>query len=295
MSAVGSAAHRWWFSPVPLGRVAALRVFVYLFAWYDVFSYSPNAVDRADVPGSYHPLTIERILHTPTPTHAWAAFLQIAVPCVATLAATGRAPRLLGTLTFFLYFDWLLIGDSYGYVPHDRVAFLVALAVLPTVGSARRGDLTPSERAAWALRCIQIGVIATYVLSAWAKLRFAGINWANGGVMTWAILRRGTAFGRHALEHPQLLHIGQWIAFAAEFFSPIVLFLRGRLLYLAVGSMFAFHAFNQAALKISFAPHVICILAFLPLERIWSAVQSGAQHAVRIGPRKELPGDLRAG
>jgi S-formylglutathione hydrolase FrmB len=266
------ALRRWWFGPQPLGRIAALRVAVYLFAWYDVFSYSPDAVDRADVPASYRPLEIEQLLHTPTPTHAWAVFLRYAVPIVATLAATGRAPRLLGGVTFLLYFNWIVMGDSYGYVPHDRVGFLIALAVLPTVGAARRGDETRSERAGWALRCIQIGVIATYVLSAWAKLRFAGLDWANGGVMTWAILRRGTSFGRHALDHPQLLHIGQWLAFAAEFFSPVVLFLRGRLLYLAVASMFAFHLFNEAALRISFLPHVICILAFLPLERIWPAL-----------------------
>jgi hypothetical protein len=269
----GQAVRRWWFTPMPLGRVAALRVAIYLFSWYDVFSYSPNAVDRAGVPASYRPLEIEQILHSPTPTHAWASFLRIAVPCVATLAATGRAPRFLGTLTFLLYFNWLVMGDSYGYVPHDRVGFLIALAVLPTVGSARRGDLTPSERAGWALRCIQVGVIATYVLSAWAKLRFAGIDWANGGVMTWAILRRGTSFGREALHHPQLLHIGQWLAFAAEFFSPIVLFLRGRWLYLAAAAMLAFHAFDEATLRISFLPHVLCILAFLPIERIWPALK----------------------
>jgi hypothetical protein len=266
------ALHRWWFTPLPLGRIAALRVVIYLFSWYDVFYYSPNAVDRAAVPASYRPLEIEQILHAPTPTHAWAEFLRIAVPCVATLAATGRYPRFLGTLTFLLYFNWLVMGDSYGYVPHDRVGFLVALAVLPTVGSAKRGDQTPSESAGWALRCIQIGVIATYVLSSWAKLRFAGIDWANGGVMTWALLRRGTGFGREVLHHPQFLHIGQWLTFIAEFCSPVVLFLRGRWVYLAAAAMFAFHLFDEATLRISFLPHVLCILAFLPIERIWPTV-----------------------
>lgn len=251
-----------------------MRVVIYLFAWYDVFRYSPNVVQRARVSSNYRPIFIERLLHLPAPTHEWAVIVQLAVPICATLAATGRLPRALGTLTFLLYFDWLLMGDSYGYVPHDRLAFVVALAVLPTVGSARRGDMTASERAGWALRCIQVAVVATYFLSAWAKVRFGGWDWANGGVLTWAILRRGTSFGHDLLSYPQWLHIGQWAGICAETCSPIVLFLRGRWVYLGVIAMLGFHAFNQATLGISFLPHVLCILAFLPLERIGALVAS---------------------
>jgi hypothetical protein len=35
---LGRALDAWWFTPLPLGRIAALRVLVYLFVWYDVFS-----------------------------------------------------------------------------------------------------------------------------------------------------------------------------------------------------------------------------------------------------------------
>jgi hypothetical protein len=49
------------------------------------------------------------------------------------VGATGRAPRLLGWTIFVLYFEWMIIAMSYGKVDHDRFAFLVALAVLPTV------------------------------------------------------------------------------------------------------------------------------------------------------------------
>jgi hypothetical protein len=259
---------RWFFTPMPLGRVAALRVMIYLFAWYDVFSYSPNVTDRVDVTTAYRPLLIERLLHLPAPTHTWAAIVQIAVPCFATAAATGRAPRLLGTITFVLYFDWLVMGDSFGYVPHDRFAFLVALAVLPTVGSARRGDTATSQRAGWALRCIQVAVIATYALSAWAKVRFGGFDWANGSVLTWAILRRGTPFGRSLLHSPHIIWFSQWAMFCAEMVSPIVLFLRGRLLYVAVAMMLSVHLLTQETLEISFLPHVLCVAAFLPLEQL---------------------------
>lgn len=267
------AVHRWWFTPQPLGRVAALRVLVYLFAWYDVFVYSPPVPARAGVAGAYRPLAIERLLHLPTPTHAFAVAIQIAVPCMATLAATGRAPRLFGWVTFALYLDWITMGDSYGYIAHDRFAFIVALAVLPSVGAARRGDLATSERAGWALRCIQVAVIATYALSVCAKLRFGGINWANGSVLTWAVLRRGTSLGRPLLHHPTVLHISQWGLFCAEALSPVVLFLRGRWLYLGVAAMLSFHLVSHETIGISFLPHVVCIFAFLPLERL--ATRSG--------------------
>jgi Vitamin K-dependent gamma-carboxylase len=277
------ALHRWWFTPLPLGRIAALRVAVYLFSWYDVFFYSPNVLDRVGVPSSYKPIGIDRILQLPMPSHNWALAVKIAVPCVATLAATGRAPRVLGAITFALYLDWITMGDSYGYVPHDRFAFLVALAVLPTVGAARFGDRTASERAGWALRCIQVAVVATYFLSAVAKVRFGGFHWANGAVLTWAFLRRPTPLGSRMLGHPQLLHISQWAGICAETLSPIVLFLRGRYVYLGVAGMLIFHAFNQATLRISFAPHVVCILAFLPLEGLgFSMLLTSSQSAASL-------------
>jgi hypothetical protein len=224
--------------------------------------------ERAQIAGAYRPLAVERVLHLPTPTHTLALVVQIVLPIVATLAATGRAPRLLGGLTFALYFDWIVMGDSYGYVAHDRFAFLVALAVLPTVGSARRGDRTPSQRAGWALRCIQLGVVVTYFLAAWAKQRYGGWHWAEGSVLTWSLLRRGTSLGKHLLDAPWLLHLSQWGILLAELASPVLLFLRGRVLGLAVASMLVFHFVSYETIRISFLPHVLCIFAFVPLERL---------------------------
>jgi hypothetical protein len=285
---------RWWFAPQPLGRIAAMRVVVYLFAWYDVFVYSPPVAARAEVAGAYRPLAIERLFHLPTPTHAFAVAVQVAVPCFATLAATGRAPRLFGWITFALYLDWIAMGDSYGYIAHDRFAFVVALAVLPTVGPARRGDLTTSDRAGWALRCIQVAVIATYALSVCAKLRFGGINWANGSVLTWAVLRRGTSLGRPLLDHPTLLHISQWGLICFEALTPVVLFLRGRWLYLAVAAMLSFHLVSHLTIDISFLPHVMCIFAFLPLELLATRFgrTSGTRSTTavrRLLPRRSRP------
>ena len=54
---------------------------------------------------------------------------------------------------------WMLVAMSYGKVDHDRFAFLVALAVLPTVRRARHGDRSLNESAGWAIRVTQIAVI----------------------------------------------------------------------------------------------------------------------------------------
>jgi hypothetical protein len=265
---VTKALGDWWFTPLPLGRVAALRVLLYLFVWFDVFVYTPGTAGAGDVTSSYKPLAVDRVLHLPVATHSVELVVKIALLCCATLAATGRAPRLLGGATFALYFGWIAMSDSFGYVPHDRFAFLVALAVLPTVGPARRGDLTSSQRAGWALRCIQVAVVATYALAPWAKFRLGGFGWANSGVLTWALLRRGTALGTPLLGQPGLLHVAQWGMIIAELSFPAVLFLRGRLIYLAVAGMLTFHLVSEATISISFLPHVLCIMAFVPLERL---------------------------
>lgn len=263
-----ASVENWWFTPLPLGRVAAMRVVIYLFAWFDVYFYAPKVTERVDATSAYRPLAVERYLHLPMPTHTIALAVQIGLLCCATAAATGRAARILGAVTFALYFDWLVMGDSFGYVPHDRFAFVVALAVLPTVGPARRGDRTTSQRVGWALRCIQVAVVATYALAPWAKFRYGGFDWANGAVLTWAILRRGTFLGTPLLRAPRLLHIAQWGILCGELVSPVVLFLRGRFVYVAVAAMLTFHLLSEATITISFLPHVLCILAFLPLERL---------------------------
>jgi hypothetical protein len=267
---------------MPVGRVAAVRVLVYLFVWIDVFVYSPGVAGVGGAMSSYRPLAVDRLLHLPAPTHTTVLAVQIALLGCSTAAATGRAPRLFGGITFALYFDWLAMSDSFGYVPHDRFAFIVALAVLPTVGPARRGDTDRSERAGWALRCVQVAVVATYALAPWAKFRFGGFDWADSGVLTWALLRRGTAIGTPLLHAPVLLHVTQWCMICAELVSPVVLFLRGRVLYVAVAAMLAFHLISEATIAISFLPHVLCVAAFLPVEGLaWRSLNLRAWWPLR--------------
>ena len=53
----------------------------------------------------------------------------------------------------------------------------------PHRGPGRHGDRRPSEAAGWSLRVIQITVVCTYCLAAWAKIRFGGWGWMTGLVL----------------------------------------------------------------------------------------------------------------
>jgi hypothetical protein len=261
---------RWWTAPIPLARVAVFRTVVYLFLLYDIFVLVNDVVPHGYAAELYRPLFIARVLPLPEPSPPLVHTLQVVLVVGALVAATGRLPRLAGWVIAVCYLEWLIIGMSFGKVDHDHLALLVAVWVLPTVGRARFGDLTPSEAGGWAFRCVQVATIATYVGSAFAKWSRNGAPFAWGGsaVFTWAIIRRGTEFIDWILEYPWLLRISQWMLLIAEFLSPVVLFLRGKALLLAAGFFLSFHLVTYLSLGIHFLPTVICWLAFFPLEKL---------------------------
>lgn len=262
---------RWLFAPVPKARIAAFRTLVYLFVPLDVVFFSAWIKSHGNLPGNlYQPLIVGRLLHLPTPTHLLVDSIYYALIPLSLLAATGRAPRLLGWTVFALYLEWMIIAMSYGKVDHDRFAFLVALAVLPTCGRAHWRDKEESDRAGWALRVVQIGVVATYFLASWAKLRYGGPGWMTGSVLARAILRRGTDLADLIAPIPFVLIAAQIGIMAFEMFSPVVFFLPEKWRLRTVGFFYSFHLVTFAMITISFAPHLVAMTAFLPLERWWS-------------------------
>jgi hypothetical protein len=259
----------WLTAPVPRGRVAALRTLAYLFVAADLVHFTPWVRTHASVPGElYRPLLVGRLLPLPTPTPALVTAVFWALLGLSVAAAAGRAPRALGWPVFALYAEWMVIAMSYGKVDHDRFAFLVLLAVLPTAGPARHGDPRPSEAGGWALRVTQLAVVATYFLAAWAKLRFGGLEWATGSTLARAIIRRGTGFGDAVARVPGLLVGAQTGTLAFELSTPLIFVLRGRWRYAAVGVCFLFHAATFATITILFPAHLAAMASFLPLERV---------------------------
>ncbi|MDG4791701.1 MFS transporter permease [Micromonospora sp. WMMD1102] len=259
----------WLTEPVPRGRVAAFRTLVYLFVVADLLFFTPWVRDKANIPGElYQPLFVGRLLPLPTPTPLLVTVLFWALLLLSLAAATGRAPRLLGWAVFALYFEWMVVAMSYGKVDHDRFGFLVALAVLPTVGRARHGDPTRSEAAGWALRVTQIAVVCTYFLAAWAKLRFGGPEWMTGSVLARAIIRRGTELADLIAQVPYLLIAAQIGIVAFELLSPLVFVVPARWRSAVVAFFYSFHLVTIATITISFAPHLVAMTSFLPLERL---------------------------
>ena len=168
-----------------------------------------------------------------------------------------------------LYLLWMLVAMSFGKVDHDRLAFLVALAVLPTVGRASRDGRQRSSAAGWALACIRVAVVLTYFYAAWAKIRFGGWNWPTGAILERALLRRGTWFSHWMINRPDVLIPMQFGMIAFELASPLVLLARTDRARTAVaGILWAFHLAVFAGVTIIFLPHCVAICAFLPLERI---------------------------
>jgi hypothetical protein len=276
---------RWLSEPVPKGRVAAFRTLVYLFVAADIVLVTGWVRAHAGVPGElYRPLFVARLLHLPTPTRGLVLTIFWLLLAAALAAASGRAHRLLGWTVFVLYLEWMIIAMSYGKVDHDRFGLLVALATLPTAGAARHGDPTPTEGGGWALRMTQLGVVATYFLSAWAKLRFGGLDWLTGATLTRAVVRRGTWLADLFVQVPGLMVISQFGIVAFELASPLLLVLPPKWRLRAVAVCYGFHLMVVATLTISFLPHQVAMASFLPLERI---------RVRRSGARARPPGECR--
>lgn len=260
-----------WFTPaIALGRIAWLRTVLYLFVILDMHAFVRDTRLKGEHPGLYQPLLLARIFDLPRPSVTNTTILYVVLIVFCLIGATNRLPRISGWIVAPAFTWWVLIGMSDGKVDHDHLALVIALWVLPTVGKASYGDQTRSEAAGWAVRCVQICVIATYFLSAVAKLRSAGwaLTWPGSAVLTWAIVRRPHPVGEWLLHHPWMLHVMQWVGIIAEFLSPVILWLKGRWQLLAVLFFLGFHAANTAILLIHFLPTVVCWLAFAPMERI---------------------------
>ncbi|WP_246002518.1 HTTM domain-containing protein [Allorhizocola rhizosphaerae] len=272
--------------------MAIFRSLAYLFVALDLVVFTPWVKDHAHAdPALYEPLWVARVLHLPTPTPLLINVIFWALLAVSLAALSNRAPRLLGWAVFALYFEWMIIAMSYGKVDHDRFAFLVALAVLPTVGAAKWGDRRPSEKAGWALRVVQIGVVATYFLASWAKLRYGGPDWMTGSVLARAILRRGTDLAHWIAPIPGALIGAQIGIMAFELASPLIFFLPQRWRLRAVAFFYSFHLVTIATITISFAPHLVAMLSFLPLERALERARSRFASGARTPSSPAPPGE----
>lgn len=253
----------------PERRVAILRRVIAAFVAVDVLWFSGDVRGHAASAEFYRPTLLARLLHLPPVTSGTALALLAVVLATAACGVAGIRPRLTGAVMGAAFWIWMLYSQGYGYVRHDHLALMVAVAVLPTAGPCPARSPGRSRRAGWALRCIQLAVVLTYAYSVLSKTVISGSPWAwaNSAVFAFAIIRRGTPWAHLLLQVPWLLVPAQWGVILMETLSPLALFLRGRALYLMVGLYLTFHLVTLLLLGIHFLPTVVCWAAFLPLER----------------------------
>lgn len=257
----------WLFTPMPLARVALLRLAVFAFVIVDVLYLHTSGWYHGYVdPVWYQALDIGRILHLPAATVPLVELLKWGSVAAALVAMTGRAPRLSGWLVAIAWCWYQYVAFAYGKVDHDRGDFVVALLLLPTVGLAHVSDERRSQAAGFALRVVQISAISTYFLSSVAKIRFGGWGWVNSATLVRAVVRRGTPIGHWFLHIPTFLHAFQWVIVIAELSSPVIFLVSERWRRRLVGAWYLFHASVYATITIAFWPHLVMMLAFLPLE-----------------------------
>jgi len=276
VTAVAAAVARWWLRPRPLARVAVLRIAVYIFVPIDLFARTSQVVPHAYGSSElYDPVELLAAIGQPAPRPWFVQTLRVVIIVASLVAATGRLRRVAGWVVAFAFLDWCCLAMSYGKVDHDHLAILVAVFVLPTVPRSTLRSTENSEAAGWALRCVEVAVIATYFLSAYAKVvRFGHAHWLVGATFAWAVVRRGTFLARPLLHHPLVLLLAQWGLFTLECLTPVVLFLGRRGRILAVVALETFHLVTQAMIRINFVPLMVCLIVFLPLEDVapWLAV-----------------------
>jgi hypothetical protein len=269
VTSVTNPVDRWWFRPQPLAKVAVLRTIAYLYIPLDLYFRTRQVIPHAYGSAAlYDPVHALAFLHQPAPVPWFAQSLRVVIIATAVLGGLGLSPRLLGVVLAVAYGDWACLAMSYGKVDHDHLAILIALLVLPTVRGASWHATESSEAAGWALRCIEVAVIATYFLAAVTKIRVGGWHWASGAVFAWAVVRRGTAFSNPLLHHPLVLLLGQWALFVFELSTPIFLFVRQRWRTVGFCAFIGFHTITYLALTINFAPLVACLFVLLPLESV---------------------------
>ena len=265
--------------PVPRARIAAFRVLVYAFLPLDVLLLRPWGAAHGHVdPDLYRPLMIGRILPLPTPTPT----LVHRASSTGARRRGGRArrPRSCATCAhgcrpgsasalFLLYLEWMVISFSYGKVDHDRFALPAgpgraahrrarraaghdAVAggwVGAAHGSGRRGgDLLPRRGRQGAVRRVGLGQL---------HHRSRGRSSVAAPMLADPLL-----------QLPWTLQLTQWFILTLEFVSPPCCSSGRGSSSTLVAFLLGFHVMTFLMIRIIFMPHVVCLAAFLPLERV---------------------------
>jgi Vitamin K-dependent gamma-carboxylase len=282
-----SLVRRWqafWFPAVPVRRVAAFRIVMTTYAFFDVWLVSGFISRYASVDdGFYKPLIFLRPLPRLDPGPTSAVYVVLVVSLAFALIGCFTRPALCIAAPLYLW--WWGTYYSFGAVHHGRIPVVMALFVLAVAPSGaawsvdawraarravRRGLPPPDsdrrdELAGWALRLIMVLVVGAYVLAAYSKLRVSGPGWVTGGALEAVMMKNRTPAALLLLRHGWVVQIMAALTLVLES-TAWLLFFRGRIRDAYVVAAVLFHIGTLLVLNISFLGLVAAYLAFYDLE-----------------------------
>ncbi len=302
------AFDRWWFASMPPERLATLRVIVGGFAWLYLAVRGVHLTGYAQFPArNFAPVGVTSWLVAPL-SPALVYFIYAVTLLAGFAFVAGARFRFSGPL-FAAGFLWVTTyRNSWGMIFHtdNLVALhLGALAFAPAAmawsyDARGRQPPKPAGCFGWPVRTLCCITIVSYVLAGVAKVRNAGWEWSEGGVLrehvAFDALRKielgsfHSPVGAWLVEYEWPFHVLGLLTLVLELGAPLAL-LNRRVRTAWVLGVWSFHLGVIALMAITFAYPVTgaAFASFFAVERLWSHPR--AQRLVpwfsRFQPKRE--------
>jgi hypothetical protein len=264
-----TAWRRYWFEPASLVDLGIARLVI--AAIFLVLDPRTRYLRVAAIPPAlWAPLPIVAAL--PQPDLVLLVWLGRATAVLLVALALGifTRPALVLLLPLILVQEaWL---NSAGKITHGTIPVTWALAFLVLAPCNRRFALDalwrrPAPResryARWPIELTFVAVAAFYCLAGVAKLRTAGLAWADGWTLQYELLT-GTPTGIWVAQSRMLCAVLSVLVLTFEVGAPLGVIRRLRPLVLAGGV--AFHLGTTLLMRITFWPVVALFLVFVPWQ-----------------------------
>lgn len=309
---------RLYFEPMPARRLAAVRVYVGLYAAIYLLVRIPHLLRFAAYdPAYFHPVGLASLLDAPVAPWVYRCAVALTIPLSWAFLA-GVAHRALAPLFAALLLAVLTHTNSFGQILHTDNLLVLHVGVLAFAPAAdalafrRRGhEPEPHFRYGWPIKLLCAVTAAAYFLAGIAKMRNSGLAFFDG-----ANLRNYVAFDNVRKAElgsvsspigPMLLaHTGLFAAMSVaslflELGAPLTLVRRsiGRAWSVAV---LGFHVGVLVLMAIGFAYPLsgAAFAAFFDLERVRvprsrrrePSAAATAQRAVQV-PERAAEGEAR--
>lgn len=293
-----------WYAPAPAVRLAILRVAVGAFAlMYLAIRFRSFTGMRSFEPWEFAPVGVAQILSAPLPGHLVRLSVALAI-VLSALFMMGFRYRVVGP-SFALLLLWITsYRSSWGMLFHnDNLLWLhvLVLGVAPAADAfsfdasraRERGRSLAQEshgRYGWPIRVLCLLALCTYVVAGIAKLKLAGLDWANGDSLRTQIaydnLRKielgsgSSALGVWFLRHDWVFAPLAILSLLIELGAPLAL-LSTRAALVWASAAWCFHLGVALLMHIPFH-YPLSFVAFLPFFAVERGFETTAYRWLRV-------------